>query len=418
MQPKILVIGSRDHDRANCVDWLQPFPNIEEYDSIIINLQSLTQDVYDKIQMKIRQMKESITTVFDTDREIFCIVNKLIYPSPTPRLHGKKTIRADYVSPTNYDWFPITIKISDRKKGRSIHVSDHRFDRYFQWVDKWKFEISASPKPQELLRALSCGLVPIAENKSKKMIGGSLKHGGLWGNKTLKKGAIHLLPPPTKCDTHQAIEIILDLIYGEEEKIVPPWRKDIEVPKIKEFEQEIENKIKDIRGVQQEISQLRGRMQEWDSYRDLLTATGYDLEYIVQKTLLDIGIKTKKTEKGFPADLISNEVAVEITGIKGCVGVSSEKVNQTGRFKESYHKGEKIILIANTHMDLSPKDRKRKMNFSPEVKKYFESLSVCCLTTKTLFQLWKDVVTKKKDSKDVKRKILTKNGELTLSEFD
>ena len=34
MQPKILVIGSRDHNRATCIDWLQPFPNIEEYQSI------------------------------------------------------------------------------------------------------------------------------------------------------------------------------------------------------------------------------------------------------------------------------------------------------------------------------------------------------------------------------------------------
>lgn len=424
MQSKILVIGSRGHDRADCFDWLQPFPNIEEYDSVIINLQSLTQDVYDKIQMKIRGMEESITTVFNTDREIFCIMNKLIHPSPAPRPPGApvyKSIRVGYVSPTNYDWLLVKIKVSDRKRGTSTNLRYHRFDKYFECVDRWNFEINISigESAGDSLRALRYAIDPIATNKSKKTIAGSLKRAEFWVGKVLKgqKGAIHLLPPPTKCGTHQAIEIILDIIYGEEGKIVPPWRKDIEVPRVKKFEQEIENKIKDIKRIQQKISQLRNQIQEWDSYRDLLTATGYDLENIIQKTLTDIGIKTKKTEKGFPADLISNEVAVEITGIKGCVGVSSEKVNQTGRFKESYHKGEKIILIANTHMDLSPKNRKGKMDFSPEVKKYFESLSVCCLTTKTLFQLWKDIVTEKKDSKDVIRKILTKNGELTLSEF-
>lgn len=158
-------------------------------------------------------------------------------------------------------------------------------------------------------------------------------------------------------------------------------------------------------------------MQEWDSYRDLLTATGYKLERIVQKALADIGIKTKKTEKGFPADLISNKVAVEITGIKGCVRASSEKVTQTARFKESHRKREKIILIANTHLNLSPKRRKGEMDFSPEVKKYFESLSVCCLTTMTLFKLWRDVMTGKRDPKDIKNKILAKNGELTLGDF-
>jgi len=418
MQPKILVIGSRDHDRANCVDWLQPFPNIEEYDSIVINLQSLTQDVYNKIQRQIRGMKESITTVFNTDREIFCVMNKLIHRSPTPRPYGKRTIRADYVSPTNYDWLPVRIKVSDRKKGTSINLHNHRFDWYFECVNKWDFEIEISTATQQdILKSFVHTIVPIATNKSKKEIAGSLRKQNIVGE-IIGNGAIHLLTPPTKCDTHRSIEILLDTILGRERKIVPPWRRNIEVPRIKEFQREIANRIKDIEVIQREISQLRSQMQEWDSYRDLLTTTGEDLENIVQKTLSDIGIKTKKTEKGFPADLISNEVAVEITGIKSCVGVSSEKVNQTGRFKESYHKGEKIILIANTHMDLYPKGRKGKMDFSPEVKKYFESLSVCCLTTKTLFQLWKDVVTGKKDSKDVKKKILTKNTELTPSEFE
>ena len=426
MKPKILIIGSRDHDRADCVDWLQPFTNIEEYDSIIINLQSLTQEVYDRILTKIRRMKESIATVFHTDREIFCIMNKCISPSPPPRPLGApegEGIVTGYVSPTNYDWLPTTVTISDKRKGTSINVSDHRFDRYFQWVDKWEFELSQSIRtPRETFQTLMYSIIPIAENKSKKMIAGTVKRGGFLkesgkGEFPLQKGGIHLLPPPTKCGTHQAIEIILDLIYGEEGKIVPPWREEIEVPKVREIQQEIERKITDIQGIQQEIAQLKSQIGEWDSYRDLLTSTGSDLENIVQKALSEIGIKTKKTEKGFPADLISKEVAVEITGIKGCVGVSSEKVNQTGRFKESYHKREKIILVANTYMHLSPKDRKRKLDFSPEVKKYFESLSVCCLTTMTLFQLWRDIVTEKKDPKDVKRKILTKNGELTLNEF-
>ena len=422
MHPKILVIGSRDHDRAYCVDWLEPFPNIEEYDSIIINLQSLTQDVYDKIRVKIGRMKEAITTVFNTDREIFCIMNKLTYPSPAPRPPGTSVFKGlvippGYALPTNYDWLPITMKISDRKKGTSINLHNLGFDWYFECVDKWGFEIEISTATdRDFLKSLRYQIVPIATNKSKKTIAGTLKNTTFSGE-IRGKGAIHLLPPPTRYGTHRSVEILLDIILGRERKIVPPWRKDIEVPKIKEFEQKIENKIKDTKRIQEAISQLRSQMREWDSYRDLLTATGDDLENIVQKTLSDIGIKTKKTEKGFPADMISDKFAIEITGIKGCLGAGSEKVSQTGRFKENYHKEEKILLIANTYMDLSPKDRKGKMNFSPEVKKYFESLSVCCLTTKTLFQLWKDVITKKKDSKDVVRKISTKNGELTLSEF-
>jgi len=418
MKPKVLVIGSRDHNRAECVDWLQPFPNIEEYDSIIMNLQSLTQDLYDKIQMKIRGMSGSITTIFSTNREIFCIMNKLIHPSPAPRSSGApvyKSIRVGYISPTNYDWLPVKIEINSQKTGTSINVYNHRFDTYFEFVDRWNLTISVGMKSGlgGIIESACFRIDLIAMNKSKKTIAGSLK-----ATEMLEGyGFIHLLPPPTRCNAHQAIEIILDMICGEEVRKVPPWRKDIKVPKIKEFEQKVNGKIEEIKRIQQEISGLRSQMQKWDSYRDLLTATGYKLEAIVQKALVDLGIKTKKTEKGFPADLISSKIAVEITGIKGCVRASSEKVTQTARFKEAYRKREKIILIANTHMNLSPKRRKGKMDFSPEAKKYFESLSVCCLTTMTLFEIWKDVMTGKRDRRNVKSKILGKNGELTLTDF-
>jgi hypothetical protein len=417
VQPRILVIGSKDHDRADCVDWLQPFPNIEEYDSIIINLQSLTQEIYDKIQTKIRDMNEPIRTVFYTNREIFCIINELIVPTGHLLLTAMKP---EYISPTNYDWLPIRIYLNCQKTGTSINICDHRFQKYFDYIDRWNIEISISQQTiVDFFASLTHSIYPIAINKSQKNIAGSIKRINLNGKVSpgYEKSAIHLLPPLTRASTFQAIELILDLIFGEEVKIVQPWRKSIEVPKEKELEKKIENKFRDLQKKQQEISQLRNQIQEWDSYRDLLTATGNDLETIVQRTLEDISIKTEKTEKGFPADLISKEVAVEITGIKGCLGVGSEKVNQTGRFKESYHKREKIILIANTYMDLSPKDRKGKLDFSPEVEKYFQSLSVCCLTTITLFELWKEVITGKRDPKDIKEKILTKNRELTLSEF-
>ena len=420
-KPTILVIGSKNHNRADCFHWLQPFPNIEEYDFVIVNLQSLTQDVYDQIHEKILRMKESITTVFNTDREVFCIMNKCIYPSPTP-LHVLGIVTADYVPPTNYDWLPVRISVSDRKKGTSIDLHNRRFEWYFECVDKWDSTIEISTDTlTNLLGMFLYKIVPIATNKSKKTIAGSLKRQTIVG-KTIGKGVIHLLPPPTKGDTHGSIETVLDIILGREVKIVPPWRKDVEVPRVKEIEQKIQQKrqkqIQIFTETQKEISELQIQMLQWDSYRDLLTSTGDDLESIVQKALFDIGIKTKKTEKGFPADLISNKVAIEVTGIKGCVGVGSEKVSQTGRFKENYHKREKIILIANTYMDLSPQEREGKMDFSSEVKKYFDALGVCCLTSRTLFELWKDVVSKKKDSKGVVKKILTKNGELMFSEFE
>lgn len=115
--------------------------------------------------------------------------------------------------------------------------------------------------------------------------------------------------------------------------------------------------------------------------------------------------------------MISDKVAVEVTGTKSNVGVGSEKVNQIGRFKESFRKNEKIILIANTYMNLRPLDRKGKMDFTPEVKKYFDAIDVCYLTSKTLFELWKDIKNKKRMASTVAKTILSHIGELTLKDF-
>ena len=172
-------------------------------------------------------------------------------------------------------------------------------------------------------------------------------------------------------------------------------------------------KVQEIEKIQNEILQIEQQIKEWDSCRDLLTETGERLENIVQKALFDLGFDTRKTEKGFPVDLQNKELVVEITGIKGSVGAGSNKIAQIGRFAENFRKNEKLVLIVNTYMDQSPKERKGKMNFSPEMTKYLESLSVCFMTTPTLFALWKNVIQKETDARKIREKILNKVGELS-----
>ena len=204
-------------------------------------------------------MEESITTVFQTNREIFCIMNKVIHPSPPPIPTGtamKRTRRVDYIPPSNYDWLPAKIEIDDRKRGRSINLLHHRFERYFEYVDKWDLTISISYGDKlgesfgERIAALSYQfkaliyeIKSIATNKSQKTIAGSLvKINPFSGEPQKDYGFIHLLPPPTKCDIYQAIEILLDLICGEQVEIVSPWRKSIQIPKIEELKNNLGRK--------------------------------------------------------------------------------------------------------------------------------------------------------------------------------
>lgn len=369
---KVLVIGSKEHPRADCFDWLESFPNIEEYDSIIINMQSLTPQLYSKITSKIFSMREQVVNIIATGREVFCLISNIIYPLPKPITSGtpaRGVVEINSIRPTNYDWFPFKIKIITQKCGAFISLQDNRFSKYFELVNKWEFEIGIDYKSdtlQEWFAQLTFPFVAIAVNKSQKIIAGSLRVKPLLQSQ-LQNGAIHLLPPPANVSSFQAVEAIIDIILGRAQtKVVQPWRKFIEVPKEKEIEDAIQTKLRDIQKINEDIAILQQQVMNWDSYRDLLTGTGEELEFIVQKTFSDIGINTSRTDKGFCADLIGDGFAIEVTGIKGFIGASSEKVNQIGRFHENYQKGEKIIFVVNTFMDLSPQERSGRVSFTDQ----------------------------------------------------
>jgi hypothetical protein len=423
---KILVIGSSDHRRAHCVDWQAPFPNIEEFDLIIINLQSLSQEILDKAWPNIHgEMAKGVRTLFDTGREVFCIINR--YLMPTSAGSG-----AGYVPlpPTNYSWLPAFVTVSEEKPGTSINIIDKRFEKYFRAVEQWTFVLDLYKEPSfltaiglaasqifaelggEPVKVENYMLSPVAENKSRKMIAGTLV-----AKSSKLKGSIHLIPPPTKCSVQEGIEMILDIVGGQPPKIVPSWRDEIEVPGIKELTCQIDEQIKNISKSQKKIALLQSKIQELDVYRDLISSSGDDLVKAVQITLSDLGIQTKITGKDCPVDLISDQVAVEVTGTKGAITAASEKISQIARFKESSKRNEKVMLIANTHADLKISERNGKTDFTPQVTMYFKAADVCCMASRTLFELWKEVKSMKRKAHDITKKMLSSNGILTVKDF-
>jgi hypothetical protein len=65
-------------------------------------------------------------------------------------------------------------------------------------------------------------------------------------------------------------------------------------------------------------------------------------------------------------------------------------------------------------MDLPPDDRKGKMNVSPQMTKYLESISVGFMTTQTLFRLWKEVMIGKLDKAIAQEKTLKSTSEIAI----
>lgn len=387
MQVKILVIGSKGHDRAYSVDWLQPFPNIEEFDSMIIDLTSFPKDHLDQsVINNLQELSKATLTFMATNREIFCILDE--------------PISAEGVSKLNYIWFPEreNLLVIHKKPGKSKIVKNERFTKYLAFVGKWSYEID-----KKFSRYSSFNSICV--NKSQNNIAGTFF--------VMGRGKIHLLPKTTTVSVSDSIELLIDLALGKEIEEYP-WRKEIEIPGLQEYEAKIESKRGKIASIKKEIEDLERKWKDRERYRDLFSMDDDKIPKAVQRILADLGIETRETSKGYVIDLISEKVGVEVTSIKGKVDTKNKKVNQLSRFIEEERKEEKVVFVANAHKELPITERIGKENITPTMEKFLESVQVCFMTTLTLYQLWMKVLKKEMSAEEASSLILTKVGILRI----
>ena len=395
----ILVIGDKNHGRAKCVDWMEEFPNIEEFDLVIIALNRLTQEIFDRIPRKPASIAREIGTVWENGRSVWCIMEDVLRPSRPAG--GPKAVYGSL--PSNYDWLPLPIVVDKVKEGPTVQVVDsmaaEKFRPYLDKVRRWDLEIvDAGLQDRRIL------LAPIATNKSGKMISAAI----VWS--TSVEAGILLLPKPTTCDTHEAIEVLIDIATGED-RLESEWRDQIEIPGISTIDTEIMQHEGEFALVQKKINELKAKRQELEKYRDVFSVHEDPQIEAVKRTLQDMNIETERTPPKFPVDLLGKEIAVEVTSIADKIGTSSDAPFQLLRFREKYRKNEKVVLVANTYKREDPKVRKGKMDFTPEVLSMLAANSVCAMTSATLLDIWKLA---KQDKTKARKAILQGIGEVRL----
>lgn len=399
----ILVIGDDGHSRATCVHWMGTWPNIEEFDLVIVAQNTLTQEIFDQIPRRPKEIRSQILTVFLTGRSVWCIVEKMLLPSP-PKTGPKAR---PFSPPSSYDWLFEYPMIRQVTEGSSIRVVDQKFAPYLQKVRKWGLEIESVYTLKEQFGSIvpveadAVALEPIAENKSGKMIGARLI-GADPGS-----GSICFLPKPTECDTHEGIEILIDIATGQE-RVEPEWRAKVEVPGLRDAEKRMGDLTHDY---EKQMSELKLKLISLDRYRDIFSVHETPQVDAVRTVLKDLGIETQRTKPGFPVDLLGKEVAVEVTSIAGKVDSNSPKMFQLTQFYEKHRKDEKAVLVANTYKREEPLMRKGKQDFTPPVLDFMRLKRACALTSVTLLDLWKFGKT---DPKKARAMLLDAVGELKV----
>ena len=248
-------------------------------------------------------------------------------------------------------------------------------------------------------------LEPIAVNKSGKMIGARIV--GVDPELYVGSGSICLLPKPTECDTHEAIETLIDVATSEERSELE-WRGRLDIPGLSEIEKDI-GQLK--LNYDKQKNALETKRQSLDKYRDIFSVHEAPQIDAVRLALKDMGLETERTKPGFPVDLLGSDLAIEVTSIAGKINSDSPKMFQLLQFSEKHRKNEKVVLIANTFKREYPSDRIGKQDFTPQVIEFLKSNKVCAMTCVTLLKLWKLA---KNDQAKAKNLILQTDGELSL----
>jgi hypothetical protein len=382
---------------------MEPFPNIEEFDLVIIALNTLTQQIFDRILRKPAEIAGEINTIFRTGRLAWCIIEEQLSRSP-PKT-GPKALPPGFTMPSNYDWlpFPATNLVHKVKPGSTVQIVESiaadTLRPYLEKVDKWDLEIEVidSGSADTGLR-----LAPIATNKSGKMISAAIVGSGRPPN------SITLLPKPTKCNTHEAIEVLIDIATGKD-RLEPRWRDQIEIPGISAIDTEISKHEEGVLAVQKQINELKAKRLNLERYRDVFSVHEHAQVEAVKKILKEMGIETERTQPAFVIDLQGKEAAIEVTSTTGKIDSSSKKMFQLTQFIDKHHKNEKMVLVANTYKRDDPKTRIGKEDFTSAVIEFLKLNEVCAMTSSTLLELWK------KEKPTAKNTIMQTSGELRAS---
>ena len=162
----IIVIGQEGIENVDSISWESNFPNLEEYDTIIIDLSTFPKRLAKKIgpgkgyivpdlstlplptirqpispiafiddsplqrvAHKLPELRRACLTFLGSKRDIYCIMD-------TP-------VNYKMLDNFNYAWFPYDKRLSliKTQDGNTRTVLNKTFNDYFNYVDTWNLEV-------------------------------------------------------------------------------------------------------------------------------------------------------------------------------------------------------------------------------------------------------------------------------------
>lgn len=456
MSKNILIIGSYRSEGVDCFDWFQELPNLEDYDTIILdttrifNIWDLAgrlepignafilrglDDMDRRIISNISLVKRKLAEILYYDVSIYALYTPTIQvnyeDTPASDIAPKKT---KYIR--NNDWCPISFS-PITEKGKTILVKDSSYKDYFTDFQKWEYYID----PDDIVIGelqhyykdkfkVMPGLEVIATSRAEKPIALSFslhfhgwtdrEHGMYLAGITKGGGNLVLLPVANQQDTSPHFEILLRRGMEVEETPTPSWVNNIEIPGEASCKRELSKGTANLKKAEANVKKLEASLHEIRKYKRLLYDTGLSLQNISKQTLEELGAKIKPSivTDEFIIEVGNREALIEVKGNTGNVSKRdiAQLITDLGEHLEATDNDIKGILIGNAWrlLPLEDRDIKDKPLFTRNVVRIAENRDIGLISTVELFGVYCKVLEQPDCRSEILDKIIGSKGIIRL----
>jgi hypothetical protein len=320
--PRCLVIGSKGHLNAKCVDWHgDPLPVLPDYDVAIINVRSLNQDALARVPyVRLKEICLALLRLLESKGQVIVLSDfhrTVQADRKQSKLHSEKAdhrpgklgrpYQQELRTISNYSWAPINIQLFE-ETGETVKICHNSYKNYFakfKEMSQWQYYVLENQQGLSL-EALAhymekypslrykVHIEPLIENRYDKALAVRFHYEILqpepaktdYSQKTaeeekprLVSGFFTVLPLLSELEDREAINILLQDLTGAPQESEPPnWANSIAMPGIAKLDQEIQvnkNKIKYMKRV---IRNLENSKTELEQYKKILYTSGSELE--------------------------------------------------------------------------------------------------------------------------------------------
>jgi hypothetical protein len=465
--PRCLVIGSKGHLNAKCVDWHgEPLPVLPDFDVAIVNVRSLTREALARVSyIRLKEICLALLRLLESKGQVIVLSDfhrTVQTEGKQPQLDDNKAdhrpgnvvrpYEQDLRTISNYSWAPINIQIFE-ETGASIKICHNSYKDYFakfQDMSQWQYYFLENQQGLSLeaiahymqrypsLR-YKVHFEPLIENRYDKALAVrfhyEIFHPELtktdYSQKTteqekprLVSGLFTVLPVLSDLEDREAINILLRDVTGAPQESEPPdWVRNIAMPGVAKLDKEIQvnkNKIKYMKRV---IRNLENSQTELEQYKKILYTSGSELERTFDLSATKLGARIQKSKQANEERIIEhgeNKLLIYIKARENAISLTDLRIltDHLLLYEEEKKTRIKGVLLGNAwrNLPVSKRDSQDMPYFPESVLERAKQFGIALVASGDLFDAFCKFIEKAEVAEIIFASMMTQTGRVNFTQ--